>query len=138
MKKSHIIGIVVIAIAVFVIISTAGDASTYVTFEEARQLFESGNNNKVHVVGQLKKGDGGEILGVEPSEDKLTVTFLMVDNNQKTNKVFYNKPMPPDLKQSEQVVVIGQYNDDIFYADQILLKCPSKYEEESLQVSAVN
>lgn len=138
MKKSHIIGIVVIAIAVFVIISTAGDASTYVTFEEARSLFDSGSDRKVHVVGQLKKDEAGHIIGVEPSEDKLTVTFLMVDNNMKTNKVFYNKPMPPDLKQSEQVVVIGQFKKDYFYAEQILLKCPSKYEEESLQVSAVN
>jgi len=138
MKKSHIIGIVVIAIAVFVIISTAGDASTYVTFDEAKALFESGSGKKVHVVGQLVKGQDGEIVGVEPSKDKLTVTFLMVDNNQETNKVFYNKPMPPDLKQSEQVVVIGSYKNDIFFANQILLKCPSKYEEESLQVRAVN
>lgn len=138
MKKSHIIGIVVIAIAVFVIISTAGDASTYVTFDEAKALFESGSGEKVHVVGQLVKDGSGEIVGVEPSKDKLTVTFLMVDNNQETNKVFYNKPMPPDLKQSEQVVVIGSYKNDIFFANQILLKCPSKYEEESLQVSAVN
>ncbi len=138
MKKSHIIGIVVIAIAVFVIISTAGDASTYVNFEEAKALSESGSDKKVHVVGQLKKDADGEIIGVEPGEDKLTVTFLMEDNNKETNKVFYNKPMPPDLKQSEQVVVVGHYKGDIFYAKSILLKCPSKYEEESLQVSAVN
>jgi cytochrome c-type biogenesis protein CcmE len=138
MKKSHIIGIVVIAIAVFVIISTAGDASTYVTFDEARALSDAGSDKKVHVVGQLKTSESGEILGVEPSQDKLTVTFLMVDNNDQTNKVFYNKPMPPDLKQSEQVVVIGQHKKDMFYADQILLKCPSKYEENTLQVSGVN
>lgn len=138
MKKSHIIGIVVIAVAVFVIISTAGDASTYVNFDEAKALSESGSNNKVHVVGQMKKDANGEIVGIEPSEDKLTVTFLMVDNNQKTYKVFYNKPMPPDLKKSEQVVVVGKCKDDIFYANQILLKCPSKYEEDKLQVSAVN
>jgi len=138
MKKSHIIGIVVIAIAVFVIISTAGDASTYVTFEEAKALFDQGNDKKVHVVGQLKTSESGEIQGVEPSDDKLTVTFLMVDNNNETKKVFYNKPMPPDLKQSEQVVVIGNYKNDIFVADQILLKCPSKYEENELQVSEVN
>jgi cytochrome c-type biogenesis protein CcmE len=102
MKKSHIIGIVVIAIAVFVIISTAGDASTYVTFEEAKTLFDEGNDKKVHVVGQLKTGKSGDILGVEPGKDMLTVTFLMVDNNNETNKVFYNKPMPPDLKQSSR------------------------------------
>lgn len=138
MKKSHIIGIVVIAIAVFVIISTAGDASTYVTFDEAKSLSVEGNTKKVHVVGQLMKDDRGEIIGVEPSEDKLTVTFMMVDNNNESNKVFYNKPMPPDLQQSEQVVVIGQYKNDLFIADQILLKCPSKYEENELQVSEVN
>lgn len=138
MKKSHIIGIVVIAIAVFVIISTAGDASTYVTFKEAKALFEEGNEKKVHVVGVLKTNESGEIIGVEPSEDKLTVTFMMVDNNNETNKVFYKKPMPPDLKQSEQVVVIGNYNNDLFIADQILLKCPSKYEEDELKVSEVN
>ena len=138
MKKSHILGIIVIAIAIFVIISTAGDASTYVTFDEAEALFESGSDKKVHVVGQLMKNEAGEIVGVEPGADKLTVTFLMVDNDQKANRVFYNKPMPPDLKQSEQVVVIGHFKNDLFYADQILLKCPSKYEEESLQVSAVN
>lgn len=138
MKKSHIIGIVVIAIAVFVIISTAGDASTYVTFGEAKALSDSGSDRKVHVVGQLKKDNDGKVVGIVPGDNKLTVTFLMVDNNNKTNKVFYNQPMPPDLKQSEQVVVIGNYRDEIFYASQILLKCPSKYEEETLQVSSVN
>mgnify|MGYP003563772413 CR=1 FL=1 len=137
MKKSHIVGIVVIAIAVFVIISTAGDASTYVNFEEARTLSEQGNDKKVHVVGQLKKDASGEIVGIEPGDNMLTVTFLMVDNDNKTNKVFYSQPMPPDLKQSEQVVVIGKYKNDLFIADQILLKCPSKYEEDVLQVSEV-
>ena len=63
--------------------------------------------------------------------------WLNSETDNITNKVFYNKPMPPDLKQSEQVVVIGKYNGDIFYANQILLKCPSKYEEESLKVSEV-
>ncbi|MEQ8807932.1 MAG: cytochrome c maturation protein CcmE, partial [Imperialibacter sp.] len=36
MKKSHIFGIIIIAVAVMVIVSTAGDASTYVSFGEAQ------------------------------------------------------------------------------------------------------
>lgn len=136
MKKSHIIGIGVIAIAVFVIISTAGDASTYVTFDEARALHDAGSNKKVHVVGQLQKNDAGEVMGVEPGKDKLSVTFTMVDNNQEVDKVFYNQPMPPDLEKSEKVVVVGTYRDDTFYADQILLKCPSKYEEKTIRVTS--
>ena len=138
MKKSHILVLVVIAAAIAIIVSTAGDASTYVSFEEAKALYESGNNKKVHIVGQLKKDEQGTIQGVEPGEDLLTVSFLMVDNNQKTGKVFYNKPMPPDLKQSEQVVVVGRFKDDVFMANQILLKCPSKYEENKIQTGSVN
>jgi cytochrome c-type biogenesis protein CcmE len=42
--------------------------------------------------------------------------------------------MPPDLQRSEQVVVIGSFREDVFVADKILLKCPSKYEEEEIKI----
>ena len=47
------------------------------------------------------------------------------------------EPMPPDFLRSEQVVVVGKYTDDVFVADQILMKCPSKYQEESVQVEGI-
>jgi cytochrome c-type biogenesis protein CcmE len=47
-------------------------------------------------------------------------------------KVYYKDPMPPDLLKSDQVVVVGSYNQGTFVADKILLKCPSKYQEEKL------
>jgi cytochrome c-type biogenesis protein CcmE len=40
--------------------------------------------------------------------------------------------MPPDFLRSEKVVVIGRYQQDSFVASKILLKCPSKYEDETL------
>ena len=46
MKKSHLLLIGIIAVAVMVIVSTAGDASTYVSFREAREMSENGNKNK--------------------------------------------------------------------------------------------
>jgi len=134
MKKSHIFGIIIIAIAVMIIIITAGDASTYVTFTEARKMATEGNNKKIHVVGQLKKDDGGNIIGLQTSEDMLSVSFLMIDNENTEQKVYYNEPMPSDLKRSEQVVVIGSYRENIFVADKILLKCPSKYQEEEIKI----
>ena len=130
MKKTHIFGIIVIAIAVMIIIITAGDASTYMTFLEARKMAEEGNNKKIHVVGQLKKDTSGNILGLNTSEDKLSVSFVMVDHDNTEQKIYYNEPMPPDLERSEQVVVIGSFRENIFVADKILLKCPSKYQEE--------
>lgn len=134
MKKTHIFGIVIIALAVMIIIITAGDASTYVTFGQAKIMSENGNNKKIHVVGELKKNKEGKIVGLEPGDDMLSVKFLMLDNEGKEQQVFYNQPMPPDLKMSENVVVIGSYHQDLFIADKILLKCPSKYQEEELNI----
>jgi cytochrome c-type biogenesis protein CcmE len=132
MKKSHLLGIVIIAVAIMVIISTAGDASTYVTFKEAYSLAESGKSSKIHVVGTLKKNELNEVVGIEPGEDKLSFSFIMVDENQQEQKVYYKEPMPADFRRSEQVVVIGSYRNDLFIADKILLKCPSKYQEDKI------
>jgi cytochrome c-type biogenesis protein CcmE len=132
MKKSHIIGLVVIAAAIGIIISTAGDASSYVTFDQAYQMASVGNKGSIHVVGELKKDLRGEITGLENSPDNLSFTFLLVDDNKKVQKVYYNEPMPPDFTRSEKVVVIGSYHGDVFVADKILLKCPSKYQEQKL------
>lgn len=135
MKKSHIIAIGVIAIAVAIIISTTGDAGAYLSFNEAREMAVKGSDESVHVVGELKKTAAGEVTGVEPSIDKLSFTFLMVDENGTEQMVYYNEPMPADFMRSEQVVVIGQYAENMFVADKILMKCPSKYQEETVEAS---
>lgn len=132
MKKSHLFGILIIASAITIIISTAGDASSYVTFTEARQMAQKGQNEMIHVVGTLKENEAGEIQGIKQSEDKLSFTFVMVDENNNVQKVYYNEPMPADFEKSEQVVVVGSYKDDIFVADKILMKCPSKYKEDKI------
>jgi cytochrome c-type biogenesis protein CcmE len=138
MKISHIIGIIVIGIAILIIVSTAGDASTYMDFSEARSLALDGNKSKIHVVGQLKKDTSGEIVGIEKSADMLSFAFVMLDQNGKEQKVIYNEPMPADFMKSEQVVVIGSYRNDTFLADKILMKCPSKYQEETVAVGSLN
>jgi|SRR5690606_7365251 len=134
MKKSHILIIVVIAAAIGIIISTAGDASTYVNFEEAWQMSTAGNKKDIHVVGELKKDAQGNVIGIEEGADKVSFSFVMVDDKGKEQKVYYNQPMPTDFLRSEKVVVIGAYKDDSFLARKILLKCPSKYEETDIKV----
>lgn len=134
MKTTHIIGIVVIAIAIIFIMTTAGDASQYLSFNEAKELADKGSKTQVHVVGQLKKDMRGEIIGIEASPDMLSFKFVMVDEKGKEQTVFHPNPMPTDFKKSEQVVIIGGYQNDNFIADKILLKCPSKYQEEDIEV----
>ncbi len=136
MKKSHLLGIIVIAVAIMVIVSTAGDASSYVTFEEARALASHGDAKTIHVVGKLKKSDSGEVIGIETSEDQQSFSFLMIDENSIEQKVYFLNTMPADFLRSEQVVVVGSYHDETFLADKILMKCPSKYTEETIEVEA--
>tara|TARA_B100001741_G_C16552927_1_gene600464 strand:+ start:2270 stop:2674 length:405 start_codon:yes stop_codon:yes gene_type:complete len=134
MKNTSAISIVFISIIVIIIISTFGDASTYVTFSKAKDVYESGSLTKFHVVGKLNKDEDNKIQGLMKSDDKMSFTFQMIDEDGMKEKVFYGEPMPPDFLLSEQVVVIGGYENNTFVADDILLKCPSKYTEENIKI----
>lgn len=138
MKKGHILGLGVIAIAIMIIITSIGDASTYENFSTAKTLALNGNDNAIHVVGELKKDESGTVTGLEVNEDKTSFTFMMVDNDGQEQKVYYNEPVPADFVRAEQVVVIGSYrNEEIFVADKILMKCPSKYQETDVQAASL-
>ncbi|MFN3847835.1 MAG: cytochrome c maturation protein CcmE [Spirosomataceae bacterium] len=135
MKVSNIIILVVIAVAIGAIISlTVGDASSYVSFSEAEQMAKEGNNKAIHVVGELKKDANNQPVGMmyEPSIDANHFEFMMRDSLGFESKVVYNQPKPTDLDKSEKVVVVGKMDvsNKCFRADQILLKCPSKYNNK--------
>ena len=135
MKKTHIIGIVIIALAIGIIMATAGDASTYVSFSEAKELAADGNSKKVHVVGRLKKDAAGHIIGMQydPLKDPNYFSFILSDTNRLEQRVIYFNPKPQDFERSEQVVITGNMKNDVFVADKILLKCPSKYTENEIK-----
>lgn len=140
MKKTHIIGLVLIAIAIGIILITTGDASTYVGFEEAEKIGQNDPNQKVHVVGKLKKDAQGHILGMNfnPALDANRLEFLVIDSLGRENKVVYGAPKPQDFDKSEKLVLIGSMKPDkIFYCDKILLKCPSKYQEGKISTDTV-
>lgn len=134
MKKSHIVIIIVIAAAVGILISTSEEASSYVSFSEAYQLAGNGTRKDIHVVGELKKNAAGQIEGIEEGADRVSFSFVMIDDKGKEQKVFYNEPMPQDFTKSEKVVVIGGYDGENFRASKILLKCPSKYQEQKVNI----
>ena len=138
MKKGHIIGLGIIAVAIVIILTSIGDASSYESFSTAWEMKEDGEDKAIHVVGQLKKDGSGQVTGLEVGEDKTSFTFMLVDNEGTEQKVFYNEPVPADFQRSESVVVIGSYREkEIFVADKILMKCPSKYQETDVQAAGM-
>lgn len=137
MKKTHIIGLIVIAICIGVIVSTSGDTSAYVTFKDAAEMAADGNKNKVHVVGKVKKDGNGQLTDFyyKPEMDPNYFAFKLIDQNNQEQEVVYLNPKPQDFERAEQIVVIGSTQDKIFKADKILMKCPSKYEEKELKAN---
>jgi cytochrome c-type biogenesis protein CcmE len=135
MKKTHLLALVVIAIAISVVMATASDASVYVSFKEAKELAADGDLRKVHVVGRLPHDAQKNIVGMQynPTLDPNYFTFVLVDTNKVQQQVVYFNPKPQDFDKSEQVVITGNMRNDVFVADKILLKCPSKYVEKEVE-----
>ncbi len=122
MKKSHIIAIIVIAVAIGAILSTVSDSSTYASFSEA--LEDPGT--EFHVVGQLNKEAE---MNYDPTVNANLFSFSMIDNNGYEQVVNFHGSKPQDFERSEQIVLVGKYDDGSFEASKILMKCPSKYKD---------
>src|ERR1043165_613932 len=129
MKKSHIIALGVIAIAIAAILSTVSDSSTYASFAMAA----SHPKKDFHVVGKFDKTKPQDY---NPSVNANLFSFYMVDNEGKECKVLLNKTKPQDFERSEQIVIIGTMAGDEFHASDVLMKCPSKYNNPKEDMKA--
>lgn len=135
MKKSHIVGILVIAVAIAVLVSTFGQASTYTTFDGAQKLMEKEDDSEIHVVGSLIKNADGTLKNYvyDPLVDPNRCEFVMSDDSGRVESVVLLQSKPTDFEKSEKVVVIGRFSKSGFVASNVLLKCPSKYENETIE-----
>jgi len=127
MKKGSILGIVVIAVAIAVIISTYSKTSTYGSFEEAMT-----STVPLQIVGHLDKT---KELYYDATKDANYFSFYMTDNKGQECKVVFTGTKPQDFERSEQVVLTGQMDGKEFHASKILMKCPSKYTQDKVEVT---
>lgn len=126
MKKSYIIAFLSLIAAIAIIVSASRDVSTYATFQSAEI-----NHTRVKIAGEIDKN--GEVL-YDPINSPNSFTFLMKDSDGTSKKVIMKKPKPQDFELSETVVVTGEMEGETFIADEVLLKCPSKYKDEELKL----
>ena len=126
MKKSALLGIIVIAVAIGVIVSTYADSSTYGNFTDAQK-----SDAELHVVGKL---DLNKAIVYNPIQDANYFPFYVKDNQGKECKVVFNGTKPQDFEKSEQIVLVGKMVEGEFQASKILMKCPSKYNKDQVEV----
>jgi len=122
MNKKHIIGaLIIIAFGYYAITSFDSSITPYVSIEEA---IESGST--VQVKGTRANSGMFDV-------EKNVFTFTLEDENGLKIDVIYDGAKPGNFDQATEVVCQGQYIDGKFHAKNILVKCPSKYQEEGMQ-----
>lgn len=127
MKKSSIFGLIVIAIAIAVIISTYSSSSTYGSFSDAKKT-----TDELHIVGHLDKD---KELYYDATKDANYFSFFVKDNKGEECKIIFTGTKPQDFEKSEQIVLTGRMKGNEFHASNILMKCPSKYTQDKIEVT---
>jgi cytochrome c-type biogenesis protein CcmE len=127
MKKSSIFGLVVIAIAIAVIISVYSKSSSYGSFYDAKKT-----TSELHIVGHLDKQ---KELYYNAAKDANYFSFYVKDNKGEECKVVFTGTKPQDFERSEQIVLTGQMIGTEFHASDILMKCPSKYTQDKINIT---
>jgi cytochrome c-type biogenesis protein CcmE len=132
MKKSHIVLLLVVFAIAAVLIGTFTSSVDSVTFADAALT----PNEKVKVVGVLDKTKG---IGYDATLNPDLTSFHIVDANGECREVQLTDKQgrPMGLEQSETVTLEGSMGaDQIFHANFMLMKCPSKYNEQKHSLSA--
>lgn len=127
MRKSHIILLVLIAAAIGILLMYSVDFSTYDTILSARQK----EGKSVHLIARL---DRTSAIEYDAIKNPNYLVFYALDSLGSSTKVVYHNTKPPELEQSERVVLKGKMKGDVFECNEILLKCPSKYKDDKKQL----
>jgi cytochrome c-type biogenesis protein CcmE len=112
------LALALLAVAVGVgVTSFRKSVTPYISFAEARRA-----SGLVQVNGVL--ADKNYVL----RRDEQYLQFKLKDAHEEVLPVVYRGVIPGNFDQAISIVAIGHYQTDHFEAEQLLVKCPSKYQ----------
>jgi cytochrome c-type biogenesis protein CcmE len=142
-------GLLIAAAVIYLIVSTMQTTSQYfLTIQELKDKGAAMMGREVRVSGAVL----GDTIDYDP--DTLTLKFTVahtpgdqkevdaagglaavlhaavIDTNAPRLQVVYKGVKPDLLRNEAQAIMTGKMGDDgVFYAQELLLKCPTKYED---------
>ena len=143
-------GLLIVAAVVYLIVSsTQASAQYYLTIDELMSRGEEVSDRDIKISGAVD-GDTidydsksltlrftivnvpGDLDEIEKAGGLAKVLHIAVaDPTASRLDVEYYGPMPDLLRHEAQAIITGRIGaDGVFYADELLLKCPTRYEEE--------
>lgn len=126
MKSKYILPLIMIVAAIFIISSATKDVSTYGNFNTA-----ASTGDRLKIVGTLAKD---KPMKYDAENTPNEFAFYLKDEKGEVKQVVLQKPKPQDFERSEQIVLTGKMKGETFVADEILMKCPSKYKNEEIAI----
>ena len=147
--KFIVAGLLMVTTVVYLILTSTGSTAHYfLTIEEIEEMGKEAMDRRLTVSGAVL----GDTIDYDLSEPRLTFTIVQVPGDPREveragglAKVLHdavNDPgaprievvyedVKPDLLQHEtQAIIRGELGTDgRFHADEVLLKCPTRYEE---------
>ncbi len=142
-------GVLMLAAVVYLIVSsTQASAQYFMTVEELNAKSAEVQGKNIRVSGAVM----GDSVAYDPETLGLSFTVAhvtgnnaeielqgglaevlhqaVIDPSRARLQVAYTGPKPDLLRDEAQAIMTGHLGEDgIFYADELLLKCPTKYEE---------
>ena len=141
-------GLLIVAAIVYLIYSsTAASAQYFLTVDEVAlkgdEVYDRDLRISGAVIGDTIEYDPqtltlkftvahipGDNAEIEAQGGLAMVLHAAVENPGAQLQVVHNGPMPDLLQNEAQAIMTGRLGEDgVFYADELLLKCPTKYEE---------
>ena len=151
-------GLLILAAVIYLIVSSGQQNAEY--FMTVNEIHADGQS----VVGKSLRMSGavvGDTVQYDPQT--LTLTFVVahvpgdnaeidaqgglaevlhqavIDTTRNRISVVYVGPKPDLMRNEAQAIMTGHMGEDgIFYADELLLKCPTRYEEAVPEQAATN
>jgi cytochrome c-type biogenesis protein CcmE len=141
-------GLILAAIIYLIVSATQANAEYFMTVNEVKSKGSSLVNRSLRISGAVI----GTTISYNPNTMDLTFDIAHVpgdnaaiemggglaavlhtavtDPTRARLTIVYNGPKPDLLRDEAQAIITGHLGDDgIFYADELLLKCPTKYQE---------
>ncbi len=122
MKAKYIAGVIIIGVfAIWGATSFMSTTIRYVSLDEVAKT-----EGTVQLMGKIDF----DAVNYDAENSRLVFEIIGLEEHTANKRltVVYTGVVPGNFDQATSVVAKGHYQDGVFLADQLLVKCPSKYQ----------
>ncbi len=124
LKVGIALAVIIGAVGLLIYSGLSNNTGSYLTIKEALAAESASAGKYIQMEGKLAKGSATW------DPNNITLKFALTDGQNNIN-VTYNNVKPDNFDSGYPIIVEGRFNSQSeFVAENVKVKCPSKYEAE--------